>query len=363
MDSQGKYLKLYEDTRKDIIDGVFAKGSKLPSKRVMAESKGVSVITVSHAYELLAEEGYIVSKEKSGYFVSYDERTGFAMPTGNAPYKKHINGQGYVRESSAFSFSIYAKTVRKVLSDYAEEIMAPSPWCGTDVLREAICGYLARSRRIKVKKEQIIVGSGAEYLYELIVEAMGRDITYGIESPSYLKIEKVYAGGGAKIDMLPLSEDGIKSEALWKTDARVLHISPYRSFPSGVMASAGKKREYIRWSEEKDAVIVEDDYESEFSPSRKPEESLFSLDKGGRVIYVNTFSQTVGSFVRTAYMVVPAELLDKIYGKCGFHSCPVPTPEQYVLAELINNGDFERHINRVRRNTRKRTLDKSLTQQ
>ncbi len=93
--------------------------------------------------------------------------------------------------------------------------------------------------------------------------------------------------------------------------------------------------------------------ESEFTPSRKPEETLFSLDRQGRVIYVNTFTKTISPSIRIAYMVIPKELTDLFREKTGFYSCPVPAMEQYILAQLINNGDFERHINKVRRNRRR----------
>ena len=155
-----------------------------------------------------------------------------------------------------------------------------------------------------------------------------------------------------KPELLHLGDDGIESEFLWQTEAKVLHITPYRSFPTGVTASAAKKAEYLKWSVEKDGIIIEDDFESEFTPSRKAEETLYSLDKNDRVIYVNTFTRTVGPYVRAAYMVIP-KALEKVFSdKIGFYSCTVPVMEQYVLAELIENGDFVRHINRVRRKRR-----------
>ena len=201
------------------------------------------------------------------------------------------------------------------------------------------------------------MGAGAEYLYGLIVQTFGRDIVYGVESPSYQKIAKVYTAGGADIHMLKLGNDGIESEELWNANVKLLHITPYRSFPSGVTASAAKKREYLKWSRKNDAYIVEDDFESEFTPSRKPEETIFSLDEEGRVMYVNTFTRTIGSYVRAAYMVLPTNLLSFFEEKTGFYECPVPTLDQLVIASLLNSGDFERHINKVRRNNRKKEIE------
>ena len=350
MEKAKKYLEVYESVKEDIIKGRYPVGTKLPSKRVMAEAKGMSLVTIEHAYELLAEEGYIFTKEKSGYFVSFDDseiytgikkrrlealvRVPMAHTSDNAP---------------GFSYSIYAKTVRKVLSEYGDYIMNKSAKNGTEELRSAIADYLLRSRRLEVSPDQIIIGAGAEYLYGLIVQTFGQDTVYGVESPSYQKIAKVYTSGGGNVKMLKLGKDGIESEELWNNKIKLLHITPYRSFPSGVTASAGKKREYLKWSRMNDTYIVEDDFESEFTPSRKPEETIFSLDNEGRVIYVNTFTKTIGSFSRCAYMVLPLNLLTLFTEKTGFYECPVPTLDQLVIANLLDGGDFERHINRVRR--------------
>ena len=201
--------------------------------------------------------------------------------------------------------------------------------------------------------KQIIIGSGSEYLYGLIIELLGRHRSYAIEPPSYKKIEQVYTTSDVSLEKLPLSHDGIDSKALKNSSADVLHISPYRSYPSGVTATASKRHEYLRWAELGSRYIIEDDFESEFSVSRKPEETLFSHSFKDNVIYMNTFSKTISPSFRIGYMVLPKELAKAYEEKLGFLSCTVPTYLQLVLAELINNGDFERHINRVRRNKRK----------
>ena len=361
MKKEKRYLAIYEQVKDDIIEGRFAKGSKLPSKRVMAENHGVSVITVEHAYELLTEEGYIVPQEKSGYFVTFDDKDIYvsnSSGSGRSLLPQNIPQVSSTDDGSlSFSYSIYAKTVRRVLSEYGPYIMEKSPKSGLLQLRTAIADYLERSRRVKVSPDQIIIGAGAEYLYSLIVQTFGRDIVYGVESPSYQKIAKVYTAGGANIRMLKLGSDGIESDELWSGDMKILHITPYRSFPSGVTASASKKREYLKWSKKCDGTIIEDDFESEFTPSRKPEETIFSLDEEGRVIYINTFTRTIGSYIRCAYMVLPQKLLSLFGERTGFYECPVPTLEQLAVANLLDSGDFERHINKVRRQNRKKRAD------
>ena len=346
------YHQLYLLVREDIINGIYPAGSKLPSKRTVALDSNTSTVTVEHAYSLLCDEGYIESRERSGFFVIFHADDGFvSAPILNTTHKSYL--ATHTETHTDFPFSVLAKTMRKVISDAGEGMLDRSPNQGTLELRDAIRTYLAQNRGILADTNQIIIGSGSEFLYTILVGLLGRDRVYAIESPSYKKIEQVYTASDVSLEKLPLSHDGIDSTALKNSSADVLHISPYRSYPSGVTATASKRHEYLRWAEKGSRYIIEDDFESEFSVSRKPEETLFSHSFKDNVIYMNTFSKTISPSFRIGYMVLPKELAKAYEEKLGFFSCTVPTYLQLVLAELINNGDFERHINRVRRNKRK----------
>ena len=344
------YLALYESLRNEIMSGARAYGSRLPSRRLLSRDRGLSPVTVDHCYELLCEEGYAEARPKSGYFVIYRESGGFSPPL--APAVRIIPPMPSGSRDS-FPFPALARVMRRVLAEYGEAILIKPPNTGCPELQDAVSRYLARNRGIRVSADQIVIGSGAEYLYGLVVEMLGNERVYGIEFPSYEKIERVYRSKGVRCDLLPLGRDGIRTDALEKTGASVLHITPFRSFPSGITASASKRREYIRWVSRPDRVIVEDDYESEFSLLRKVEETVFAASPMENVIYLNTFSRTVSPSLRVGYMVLPRRLLPCFELKVGFYSCSVPAFEQYVLTELLNSGDFERHINRIRRNERK----------
>ncbi len=339
------YMQLYEQLREDIIKGVYPDGKKLPSKRLLAEESGCSVITVEHAYAILSDEGYVEARERSGYFVAYRRDDFFsaaeiALPHPVARMKP---------SRSEFPFSILAKTMRRVLLEKGEQILVKSPNHGCPELRSAIAAYLARSNGMVVRPEQIVVGSGAEYLYGIIIQLLGRNRIVGLESPGYDKIRRVYEANGVRCELLKMGADGIKSEELARTRATVLHVTPFHSFPSGITAGASKRAEYLRFAQARGGYIVEDNYDSELTVSRKHEETVFSLSKDGSVIYLNTFSQTIAPSIRVGYMVLPLSLLPEFEKKLGFFSCSVPVFEQYVLSELLQNGDFERHINRVRR--------------
>ena len=362
--SKVAYLQLYEHLRQDIIDGVFAYGTKLPSKRLLAEETGVSVITVEHAYAILADEGYIEARPRSGYFAIY--RAGDFLSGGeHFPAAKQSAASSGTMISSGiptstgnsvdtpFPFSVLARTMRKVLTDYGQEILSPSPNHGCPQLRGAIASYLARSHGIQVQAEQIIIGSGAEYLYTLIAQLLGQGHIFALEDPSYAKIQRVYEASGVQCDPLALGSDGILTSELERTQATILHVTPFNSYPSGITASASKRREYLLWASRRGGCIIEDNYDSELTVSRKKEDPLFSLAGADRVLYLNTFSRTIAPSIRVGYMLLPQSLMDPFEERLGFYSCTVPLFEQYVLAELLNSGDFERHINRVRRARRK----------
>ena len=344
------YLQLYRMIRDDIIAGNYPWNTKLPSKRNLAEEAGVSTITVEHAYALLCDEGYAEARDRSGFWVIFRSSDGFAA-SATLPTQPILPQTNHTQLD--FPLSVLSKTMRKVLTEHGELLLEKSPNSGCDALRSAIRHYLARNRGIQVETAQIIVGAGSEYLYGLIVELLGRSRIYAIETPSYKKIEQVYQAAEITYESLPLTNSGIDSNALKETKADVLHTTPYRSYPSGVTATASKRHEYIRWSEQGDRYIIEDDFESEFSVSTKPAETLFSLSKANHVIYLNTFSKTISPSLRIGYMVLPRHLVTRFDANLGFYSCTVPTFMQFVLAELLNNGDFERHINRIRRKKRK----------
>lgn len=342
---QPAYMQLYRRLREDILTARLKNGAKLPSKRFMAAETGVSVITVEHAYALLEDEGYIAGRQRSGYYVCFGGAAASAAPRPTA-----LQSIGTAAPED-FPFSALARTMRRVLSDYGERILVRSPNRGCGELRGAISEYLARSRGISISPESIIIGSGAEYLYGLVVQLLGRGRRFALEDPCYKRIRQVYEANGAECELLDMGPDGIRSEALRGCSAGALHVTPYNSFPSGVTASASKRHEYAAWAERRDAYIIEDDYDSEFAAAAKQVETIFSAAPG-RVIYINTFTKTLAPSMRMGYMLLPEPLLGEYSRRLDFYSCTVPVYEQLVLAEFINSGSFERCINRRRRKIR-----------
>lgn len=340
------YLKIYKSFKDRILCAELKAGTKLPSKRVTADLFGCSVITVENAYRCLCDEGYVYSKERSGYFVSEID----LLNSSNVNVVKPLV---MLKEDddipySQFEYSVWLKTIRKVVAEKGEKLFVKSPNMGCHSLRNAISEYLLRYRGMYALPERIVIGSGSEHLYQLVVRLLGNDKIYGIEDPSYKQIEAVYSGMGSEVHKLKMSVDGIESKQL-NDKFDVLHVTPFRSYPSDITASAQKRNEYINWAYKNNGFIVEDDFNSEFFIPGNPIESLFSLDKNDSVIYINTFSKSISPSIRIGYMIIPERLIDYYKEKMSIYSCTVPVLDQYVLADFISSGNFERHLNRVRR--------------
>lgn len=382
-DDKSKYYYLYSAIKSDILSGTLKKNEKLPSKRSLAEHLGVSLITVETAYQMLKDEGYIESRERSGYYVTELKLLGkkvnferelellehgerkrlLLLKNTQEEQAEGINEMQNTKqeEKALFPESVYFKTVRSVLSDYGSELLEKSPNEGCTILRNAIAKYLLRYRGIFAQPEQIIIGSGAEHLYSTVVRMFGNDKIYGLEDPSYQQIRMVYEGMGARCEMLQMGKEGILSTELERTGADILHVTPFHSYPSGVTATVRKRQEYLEWAksgkkmEEKDMlekserIIIEDDFDSEFFMPGKPIDTLYMSDDSQSVIYINTFSKSLSPSIRIGYMILPEKYLDVYREKMGDFSCTVPVLDQYVLAEFMDKGHFEQHLNRVRR--------------
>lgn len=375
------YEHLYKCIKQDILDGKLTAETKLPSKRNFAKQLGISVITIENAYQQLMAEGYLYSLPKKGFFVSdlalslnkgvQSQNVNLANPSATKNNKvstiKQINQTLPVSsndianftynqiDTSQFPFTIWAKILRDTINDKQEELITASPYGGIKPLREAICNHLQEFRDMHVLPEQIIVGAGTEYLYTLLIQLLGMNLTYAVEDPGYNKIAHIYEKHNITCKHIPMDENGISVNALNKSGASILHISPSHHFPTGRITPISRRYELLGWaSEKKDRYIIEDDYDSEFRMIGKPIPALLNIDMSEKVIYMNTFSKTLAQTVRISYMVLPLSLAKRFKDEMSFYSCTVSNFEQYALAEFISAGYFEKHLNRVRNYYRKK---------
>lgn len=359
---KNKYLSLYTHIRNDILSGRLKSGFKLPSKRALARDLSVSVITVQTAYEQLLAEGFIYSEERRGYFVdevNADIRTErkISLPPEEERDKQSLDLSG---GASLFPFTVWAKLMRRVLSDCGEKLLERVPCDGDAELKRAVAAYLYRARGIVADPRFIVIGAGAEYLYGVIVQLLGRDKLFAVENPGYRAISACYNLNGAKCTYVTVGRGGIDCEEVEKSGADAVHISPSHQFPTGAVTPLSSRSRLIGWARAGGRYIIEDDYDSEFRLTGKPLECTYSLCPD-RVIYMNTFSKTLAPSMRIGYMILPPALYEKYKKLFSLSACAVPVFEQKTLAAMLDGGHFERHINRLKnhyRTVRKAVHDK-----
>ena len=304
------YEYIYGCIRDDIRSGVLCSGDKLPSRRQMALDNGIAEITVSNAYSQLVTEGYIESREKKGFFVASDIegitqsvedaacRTGSgkkpASGAGRSPFKGknvtpvrnndaeagceilNISTGGLPEET--FPFDTWSKLARKILSDRRSECIKAPEARGLIQLREAIAGYLSRSRGFSPDPERIIVGPGTEYLASILLNIIGGSSIVGVEDPGYSNISNLYEMSAHKCLHIPVDENGLITCGLKDYNLKMIHVSPSHHFPIGCVMCAGRRTSLINWAYSEDGWIAEDDYDSEFRFEGRPVPPLIASD-------------------------------------------------------------------------------------
>ena len=365
------YEQLYRYFVSEIHAGRLSEGEKLPSKRALCAHLGVSCSTVETAYGLLAAEGYILSRAKSGYYVS--DFVVFQEPlraqsepvpsprvpdTGRAPDEVRADaGFDFSTASvdtSLFPYASWAKLNREVV--YASpELLQRGERQGDEALRNALAVFLAEYRGVRCAPEQIVVGAGMEVLTALLLRLLPRGAVFGVEDPGYAAIRHTIAGQERQLRFLPLDEQGLSAAALEDSDVSVAYITPAHQFPMGVTMPAGRRSQLLRWAgQREERYLIEDDYDSEFRYAFRPLPALQSMGGGGRVIYIGTFSRSLAPSIRLAYMVLPPALLERYRTMPGLGQCTVSRYEQAVMARFLSEGFYARYLRRVGNLYRKR---------
>lgn len=368
-----RYDYLYRRIRHDIAHGNILPDEKLPSKRALARNLGVSVITVEAAYAQLIAEGYVRAEERRGYFacelspVARGRRRDGArlrgeagragIPEGNPMTPSSASGAA---ATALFPYQTWARVMRRTLTEESSATLAEAALAaGSPRLRQAIASYLREYRGMEVPVERIVIAAGSQTLYQLIVQLLGRERTFATECPGYPLLGRIYGAQNVHCASIPLSAGGIDIAALRESSASVAHVMPAHQFPTGIVMSAACRRDLLNWSRTDEArafsaagprgrFIVEDDYDAEFRMSGRPIAPLSSVDVAGRVIYLNSFTKSLGAAFRIAYMALPEELAVQFELNLGFYSNTVSPLEQLALARFIEQGHYERHVNRLR---------------
>lgn len=286
---------------------------------------------------------------------------------------------GATAPEGVFPYAAWARTLRRVLADESERtVLEASRPQGSPRLRAAIAAHLRGFRGMEVHPDQIVIGSGAQSLYGLLVQLLGRDLVYGVEDPGYPRLTRIYESNDVTVRPIALDGEGPALESLARAGVDVLHCTPSHQFPTGITVPVSRRRSLLEWAQggvaaPKDGAaageargrsvkassarpryLIEDDFDCEFRMAGRPVPPLAALDGAGRVVYANTFSKTLGGAFRIGYMVLPEALAERFRDRLGFYACTVGALEQLTLARFMESGDYERHVNRQRTRYRRR---------
>jgi GntR family transcriptional regulator/MocR family aminotransferase len=378
------YRQIYETIRRSILSGGLPLGRQLPASRLLAKQLGVSRMTVVNAYEQLLAEGYLEGKIGAGTFVSahlpeeFLQTSSFkrselhekALPRKIvlSPYGKRVapNTKTILQHHGAtalvpfqhgvaalneFPFGVWAKIAQRIQKSPTSAVLSYGDAVGFQPLREAVAAHLGAARGVRCTPEQIIITNGTQQALDLISRIfLSESEEVCLEDPGYVGARDTFAATGARIVPVPIDDEGFDLQTARQRSrkARLIYVTPSHQFPLGVTMSLARRLSLLEWAQEREAFVIEDDYNSEYRYAGRPLASLQGLDRDGRVIYVGTFSKTVFPALRLGYLVVPSDLLEVFAAARALNDLHSPVIEQAVLAEFISERHFARHIRRMR---------------
>lgn len=369
--SYALYEQIYQYIKNEIQTGSLPYRFKLPSTRSLSVHLSISRNTVDMAYAQLLSEGYIESVPKIGYFVSeiaaitifsQEEK----MPS---PKKDSIDASPYLYDFSPFSvdlnhfpYQIWRQLSKNCLTDN-QELFLLGENQGDDSLRCAISTYIHQSRGVNCEETQVIIGAGVDYLLQILVGIFGNHHTIAMENPTYQRANRIFNGFGIHTFPIALDSSGMSIEQLTQSCCDIAYVTPSHQYPLGIVMPIKRRIDLLNWANDsKERYIIEDDHDSEFRYIGKPIPSLQSIASNDNVIYIGTFSRAIAPAIRVGYMVLPSSLLAVYKERFSYYASTVSRIDQAILKDFINQGHFERHLNRMRKvyKTKHDTLQTAL---
>ncbi|MCD7777647.1 MAG: PLP-dependent aminotransferase family protein [Clostridiales bacterium] len=342
------YIQLYEYIRREIESGGFKPCERMPSSRSLAKHLNLSKNTVDSAYHLLKTDNLIISAERSGFFAAPDSfHPKYTTETDpNAVY--------------LYNFSIHGTDISRI--PYNKWNKAVSDLCFADPLlldhgsrtgdfsfRTAISEFLRETSGISCSPHNIVLGAGLEYLLQILDKLLGRENIWGFENPGYLNHYEILNNGAGSVRLLDIASDGFNPSELESSDIKTLYLIPEHQIPTGRFIPLRRRREILHWAgSSSERYIIENGYDALLKYGRENTPSLFSLDKNGSVIYINSFSRIIAPSVRLAFMILPDELLERFKTQNRFYRCLVSRHDQAVVTELIKSGLLTSYISTAR---------------
>ncbi|MFC9541357.1 PLP-dependent aminotransferase family protein [Lysinibacillus sp. NPDC056959] len=350
-----KYMLIYEEIKQAILNKKLMADEQLPSKRTLAITLDVSVHTIKEAYEQLLAEGYIYSKERSGYFIApfefeWEQQQKHHISTAKASATYTIKfdfNNGHV-DKKAFPFSSWHKLLKK---HFNVDNLTTSPWQGEAILRTEIARYVERSRGVTCEASQVFIYSGTQNQLQALCHFVGPKAQVGLEDPGFKRVHATLQQCGLTTHAIPVDNSGV---TIPKKSIHMLYTTPAHQFPLGMVMPVERRAALLQWATTEKAYIIEDDYDSEFRYKGLPIPSLAKMDQLQRVIYFGTFSKTLIPSLRISYMILPKSLVEAFTHFNQEQKSVVSKIDQLVLADFIAQGLFDKHLAKMRTVYRKK---------
>ena len=350
------YEQIYQYIKTDIQTGKLRAGERIPSTRALAKHLEVSRNTIELAYEQLLSEGYIEAEPYKGYYVAEIEELYQLKHDQLRPAEEKKEKKNYLYDLTpngidlnSFPYNTWRKLSKEILQDGSIQLFRSGDPQGEYSFRCAICNYIHQARGVNCTPEQIIVGAGNDYLLMLLSMIIGNSFTVAFENPTYKQAYRMTEELGYQTITVPMDKYGMNVEELKKTTADIAYVTPSHQYPTGIVMPVRRRSELLKWANEKEErYVIEDDYDSEFRYKGKPIPALQGFDSGNKVIYLGTFSKSIAPAIRLSYLILPEPLLERYKKKTGFVSSTVSRLDQMIVQKFLEEGYFERHLNKVR---------------
>lgn len=352
------YEQIYQYVKNEIRGKRLGAGSRLPSTRVLAQNLKVSRSTTQMAYDQLVSEGYIEALPYRGYYVSkidelvevrHKSAGSFVLEKNQEEHRFEVDFSPRGIDLESFPFNTWRKLSRNTLVDDNKEMFSAGNPQGELSLRIAVGEYLHSARGVDCSPDQILIGAGSEYLLMLLAQILGTVMGIAMENPTYKQAYRVLKGEGYHVVPVGMDRHGMDVERLQASGAMIAYVMPSHQYPTGIVMPVKRRQELLAWAYSgQGRYLIEDDYDSEFRYKGKPIPALQGMDRGGRVIYMGTFSKSIAPAIRVGFMVLPEHLMEVYREKAGFYASTVSRIDQNILYQFITQGHYERHLNRMR---------------
>ena len=363
------YRQIIQQIQAKVLHGELESGVQLPSSRQLAKESGVARITVTQAYEQLQAEGYVVSRPGAGVYVAEDlpllagkrpftpalsdwgHRVLAAAPAGTPPGSRPAIDFGIGRSfAQIFPYDVWRRLLARYLSTDDAMLSRYGSVAGFLPLRQALADYLARYRGINCTPKQVVIVSGAQQVLDILARLLlkpGDEVL--VETPGYVVAFDLFRAYGAHLTALPVDDDGFPVEKIpANNQAKLAFITPTHQFPRGGAMSLPRRLRLLQWAQQRDGLVIEDDYDGDLRYNGRPQSALQGLDEDGRVVYLGTFSKVLFPALRLAYVVLPPVLVAPFVQAKALIDRGAPTLTQAAVADFITEGHFERHLGQLR---------------